>query len=267
MPPFSVLDVLETHEQNRRVKKLDNIAALKILLPIEEKEYVSLAHANMLNCINRPVGTTYDQLEKFYNGKFVQNKDLRTNYYEKLKQSLPDNICPYCMMNAGEPNLDHFLPKSDFKQYAVTPVNLVPSCVNCNTKKLASNESAVHPYFHDFSSTRWLYAKMISVSPFEVKFYCNFQNSQFNQEQMNLIKSHFKVFNLSKRFSSKVGSEIANYRFMFTTFLEKQSPIELKKRISEMYSTSYHYNKNSWKTALYDLLLTLEEDYDKIIAV
>lgn len=65
-------------------------------------------------------------------------------------------ICPSCG-EEGTPNtLDHYLPKSEYPQFAITPENLIPMCDICQGYK--GNETVdeegcriyAHPYFDEF---------------------------------------------------------------------------------------------------------------------
>lgn len=65
-----------------------------------------------------------------------------------------NSICPVCGAHAD--TLDHVLPKSIYKQYSITPINIVPLCSRCNRKKgviaySKKNYKVVfHPYFNDY---------------------------------------------------------------------------------------------------------------------
>ncbi len=65
-------------------------------------------------------------------------------------------ICPSCG-EEGTPNtLDHYLPKRDYPQFAVTPANLLPMCDICQMHKGSDTVDEegrrlyVHPYFDEF---------------------------------------------------------------------------------------------------------------------
>ncbi len=64
-------------------------------------------------------------------------------------------LCPMCG-EGGTPNtLDHYLPKQDFPDFAILPLNLVPACDICQGHKLArytgpNGRLFLHPYYDAF---------------------------------------------------------------------------------------------------------------------
>ncbi|KMQ39599.1 hypothetical protein AAX19_02310 [Oenococcus oeni] len=86
-----------------------------------------------------------------YKGKFNDNcRDL-------MLKSEEFQSCPVCDGPYYPLTLDHVLPKSEFTQFALTPINIVPLCWNCNKRKgeyvgLDYERSSFNPYFEDFSS-------------------------------------------------------------------------------------------------------------------
>lgn len=82
---------------------------------------------------------------------------------KKLRQSLLDRAetCPFC--GFAEPTqLDHYLPRSDYRPLSIYPRNLVPSCGPCNNVKRrhvgAGANDLVHAYFDDLPDVDFLRA-------------------------------------------------------------------------------------------------------------
>lgn len=75
---------------------------------------------------------------------------------KRLRENKPQ-FCPACG-EAGQPNtLDHYLPKEDYPEFSITPVNLFPMCDTCQGFKgtlTVDNDGRryfIHPYFDDFA--------------------------------------------------------------------------------------------------------------------
>ena len=103
----------------------------------------------------------------------VPKEKLARKYYDKLLSLAPLNRCPYCGIGQVS-TLDHYLPKTKFLIFSVLPYNLVASCKDCNTGKLDSyattqNKQTLHPYYDDFTSEQWLYARVLQ--PLKIEFY------------------------------------------------------------------------------------------------
>ncbi|MKC25976.1 HNH endonuclease, partial [Listeria monocytogenes] len=91
------------------------------------------------------------KLEKLYeNNLRDKNKPARTYYDDMLVSS--GEKCPFCGDIGQTKNIDHFLPIAHYPEFSVMPINLVPSCRDCNMGEkgqvFAVDEvhQAIHPY-------------------------------------------------------------------------------------------------------------------------
>ncbi len=90
-------------------------------------------------------------------------------YYDRIFNEgwrAAKGMCPFCEI-ALPSELDHYLPKSEFPVFALTPANLVPICSECN--KLARkgdyvpgtyDDALFHPYFDMLPEIAWLHAEI-----------------------------------------------------------------------------------------------------------
>lgn len=109
-----------------------------------------------------------DEIYKLYDAK-AQNKDF------KDLRSTVIGCCPMCGSDSTM-DLDHFIPRSAFPEFAIFSKNLVPTCPYCNrgVKKetvmgSGPQDRFLHPYFHSLLDTPIWKAKF--EPPFEaVKF-------------------------------------------------------------------------------------------------
>ncbi len=82
-------------------------------------------------------------------------------------EAIDIHTCPYCNQNYTlavgnskekglRPDLDHFLPKSEYPCFAISLYNLIPVCKQCNTKKNSKSFSIkthLHPYYEGIDGT------------------------------------------------------------------------------------------------------------------
>ena len=104
------------------------------------------------------------EMETLYTQTLSRLESPARQYYDALRASAPNNICPYCGQRTVS-TLDHYLPKTIYPVLAVTPINLVPACGDCNKVKLDfqppdSEGQILHPYFDDVTSEVWLEARV-----------------------------------------------------------------------------------------------------------
>lgn len=91
----------------------------------------------------------------------------RLLFIKDYRRTVSPTVCPMCG-GFGNGTLDHYLPKSDYPEYAFFSKNLVPAC-NCNSlrknavKGAAVPARAIHPYFDTFLDQR-LYTSVFEGS-------------------------------------------------------------------------------------------------------
>ena len=128
-----------------------------------ELEEIKKAYTHYASCqgnpwsiVKPPISPELEKgLKAHYNAPPVS-----LDYIERLRESSPD-VCPMC--GGFYPStLDHFLPKSEYKAWAIYSGNLVPAC-DCNSKRgtalcgeFSTQERVLHPYFDDILAERQL---------------------------------------------------------------------------------------------------------------
>ncbi|MGS0466090.1 HNH endonuclease [Cobetia marina] len=156
------------------------------------------------------------ELVKLYERYFVlEEKPARTLYDEILNSA--EEKCPFCGGIGTPRNLDHFLPKTHFPQFSILPVNLVPSCRDCNMDGKSANYATIaesqiiQPYFDDdiFFDEQWIYADFI-VDDDErgyFNFYVKAPDSWSDINRNRAIK-HFEDFDLAVKYSNRASQDL-----------------------------------------------------------
>lgn len=118
-------------------------------------QFDNLATTNQLHRIGRQVNVG-GVITKRGNERRLYPKDGQKNSpgrdaYDLLFNSAVQGKCPLCAQRIVS-TLDRRLPKAHYPALAVTPLNLVPACSDCNKAKLAnlpttSSEETLHPYY------------------------------------------------------------------------------------------------------------------------
>ena len=195
-----------------------------------------------------------EDMVKLYNKKMVGHKTGR-KVYDKL-MTLPElGICPFCGIGEIE-GLDHYLPESKFPTFSVLPYNLVASCNKCNKGKLTDyatrqNKQTLHPYYDNFNTVQWLFAKVLRTSPVTIEFYVN-PPTPWTQVNKDRVQAHFNNYGLAQRFSLKAASNLAKLRYKFTQYYT--SPIDIVSELKNEYQSYRSLHLNSWETAMYQAL-------------
>lgn len=195
-----------------------------------------------------------EDMVKLYNQKMVQHYTGR-KIYDKLMALPPLSRCPFCGINEVE-GLDHYLPESKFPTFSVLPYNLIAACNKCNKGKLADsattqNAQTLHPYYDDFTSQQWLFARVVNTSPVSIEFYVN-PPSFWPQVDQDRVQFHFNNYNLAGRFSLKAASDLAKLRYKFMQY--STSSADVSTELEREYYSYHSLHLNSWETAMYQAL-------------
>jgi len=196
-----------------------------------------------------------DQM-KFLYGKMVikKNKSAR-DYYDILLHSAKK--CPFCGYGVTS-TLDHLLPKSQFPIYAVAPINLVPSCKDCNTTKLAmttqDNIIFMHPYFDNVDDERWLFCEVGYFEDTVVFRFTVIKPLSWSELKFKRMEYHFKSFNLNNLFIGFASDEFSDSLYGFKKLLDTKGSVEVKNDLDSKFESCESNLINHWKTAMYDTL-------------
>lgn len=194
-----------------------------------------------------------DNLKQLYSQQMVSKEKPARKYYDKLKSLAPLEKCPFCGIGQVS-TLDHYLPKAEFPIFSVLPYNLVACCKDCNTGKLASyattqNTQTLHPYYDDFTTQQWLYAKVLQS--LKIEFYVEPPVS-WSQVDKDRVQSHFENYKLGGRFSVEASNILANLNYKFTQYFSNST--DIKKELEREYNINKNLHLNSWETAMYQAL-------------
>lgn len=158
---------------------------------------------------------TKPDMIKVYEGYFVNDKKPARKVYESLL--LAHTECPFCAIGAPK-NLDHFLPKGEFPQYAVFPYNLVPSCLDCNLGEKSDDVAQVaeaqiiHPYSDEniYFTTQWIsatYHPAQAPATGRIEFFTS-PPDDWSASQKNKVREHFRAFGLAKRYGTLAARQL-----------------------------------------------------------
>lgn len=197
------------------------------------------------------------ELVKLYEQQMVNNKEGRKQY-DLILNMAPNGICPFCGF-AQATTLDHYMPKNRFPSFSISPLNLVPSCSDCNTGKnegVAGSqlEQIIHPYYdHNLFAEQWLFAIVNETSPPSLRFYTD-PPSDWDAISVNRVAAHFKDFKLARRFSVQVADEISILRHELEYDFDISKAAGVKKALTKKHAACLRVYKNWWKTAMYQAL-------------
>jgi hypothetical protein len=174
-------------------------------------------------------------------------------------------FCPSCG-EEGTPNtLDHYLPKSAFPHFAITPANLTPMCDICQQVKgerVLDDEDRriyLHPYFDEFLAGQVL--RLVIGRPFEApEDFLLEPHLDLPDDLIALTQRHIEGLELARRFSPFFRDSYI--RLLKLTRRARETGQNVTERIQEFKDHHADRAANVWPHVFYAAVIEDEELLD-----
>lgn len=254
-PKFSIAEVIDICSKGIKGNPslvnslLGNLHRCKI----DEFGYVEHAkHGDLYRIVPLPgprgkdliVLPEHQEIDGMYKSDFIKLYESYFRNQDKPGREIYDSLmvaaeekCPYCGGIGRPRNLDHYLPKAHYPQFSILPVNLVPSCRDCNMDGKGEDyaksevEQVIHPYLDDerYFNEQWLYAHYLpgnDTEPGVIEYFVS-PPVHWEDTQKKRVEKHFKDFDLGLRFSKEAGPRLvtflAQYQALLNVLVDKRT--------------------------------------------
>lgn len=258
-PNITAKDALSTCISKVRVASLKaKLKACEGLISQAETEFESKITKGEIHTISKEKvvngNVSAKELEAVYTGRMVGKNAPGRTIYDKLILAPKYGICPLCSHRQVS-TLDHYLPKSDFPRLAIAPINLIPSCFDCNKYKLTispSNpeEETLHPYYDNIENAQWLYAQVNHTKPPTVSFFVKPLDSWPDLLKAR-VQYHFQAYSLAKLYMKEAAVCISDLNKRLQSIHCSSGASGVSKYLHDEAISRYANDKNSWRTAFY----------------
>lgn len=233
-----------------------NCMTAKDAIDQSESEYEARALTSDLYLLNRDQDSVEQasktDLAALYTR--LRNNANARGIYDEIRSGGAPGKCPYCGSGTIG-TLDHYLPKSHYPLYTITPINLVPSCERCNTKKLdkfpdTRDQQPLHPYFDEFWDERWLFAELNREIPVSARFFVQ-APAVWPADKRRRAEVHFTDLDLETVFITDAADELSGITGELGYVFRNVGPESLRRHLERRANSHLESCANSWKTALY----------------
>ncbi len=198
---------------------------------------------------------TRAEMEAVYTQRMAKKGAPGRDVYDALFTSSPQGKCPLCGHRTVS-TLDHHLPKTHYPALAVSPLNLVPACGDCNKAKLASfpanaSEETLHPYFDDIDGGRWLYADVLHTRPAALRFFVE-APAHWSAELTLRVERHFKTLGLGRLYASEAADELLNIRHQLRVLHESGGAALVQVELQDRAESCQEARRNGWRSVTYE---------------
>lgn len=200
---------------------------------------------------------TVEPIQSLYSDHFSKKESIGRGFYDRIILGATNSICPNCNQRQVT-TLDHYLPKKKFGVFAISPVNLIPCCGDCNKAKLSHSprfigKQTIHPYFDDFMDSQWLKCNLVIGSTLGFKYFVE-PPIYWSNEKKERAAYHFDRFQLGSFYSSQAGSEFSQIRSFLTNLYTIAGLTSLMKHIDNQIRSRMEVALNSWQVGMYQAL-------------
>ena len=175
--------------------------------------------------------------------------------YDKLMSLARSGKCPLCAQRDAS-TLDHHLPKAHYPVLAVMPLNLVPSCKDCNKAKLAhlpqnANEETLHPYFDNIDDDRWLFASVQTTAPASLKFFVD-PPDHWDEVLAARVFLHFETLGLGDLYAAQGADELLNIRHQLQTLHDIGGAATVRAELLARAESARAVRVNGWRVSAFE---------------
>nr|WP_200985160.1 HNH endonuclease signature motif containing protein [Rhizobium rhizogenes]QCL10065.1 HNH endonuclease family protein [Rhizobium rhizogenes] len=200
-------------------------------------------------------------VRNLYDSRLVDKDGCGRWAYDKIRNSA--RFCPYCTF--GEVyEVDHFLPKSSFRELNICPTNLVPICHPCNHIKrseLPQQPDAyfLNPYFDLLPSIRWLFADLSFESGGPVLDFRVELDPALYGNLAGRLSYHFKALALDRRFRNRAANVLVEIESDLADKFEELGAVGMREHFQSESDRHFDRHGNSLEAAAYQATAVNED--------
>lgn len=222
--------------------------------------YVEAASSGQLHTfpVSRTIGiVTSQEMSAVYENRMVRSDAPGRPAYDMIMAAPLHGRCPLCGHRRVS-TLDHHLPQSQYAALAIYPLNLVPSCKDCNTTKkhmipTTEGDSTLHPYFDNVEDGRWLRATLSEGRPPAVRFRPD-PPEAWSRPIKTRIRHHFSTFRLGQLYALEAADELRVIELTVKMILQAGGADAVRAHLYDEAERCNTVRPNWWRTALYESL-------------
>lgn len=198
---------------------------------------------------------TTSEMETTYTRRMVPSSSPGRDIYDYLKSLTPDGKCPLCAHRVAT-TLDHYLPKAQYPILAVTPINLVPACTDCNKKKLAvfptsASDETLHPYFDIFDDERWLKATVVETVPASLRYFVE-PPADWDAVKVARMNFHFNTLQLADLYANQAADELINIRHQLEIIHNAGGAALVSQELLARAASASAARENGWRVSAFE---------------
>ena len=184
--------------------------------------------------------------------------NVLANLKKLIREAQSDDLkgtCQYC--GIGKPqSFDHYLPISEYPEFSVLAINLIPCCTDCNGKKRSywkenGNRGIINFYLDNIPNEQFLFA--------EVELVNGIPTLKFKIENINVIdpvfyaivEKHYSRLGLIKLYTDESPDYLGELIRILKNYVDDWSVESLSsKLLNDSNQMEIQFGKNYWRAVI-----------------
>lgn len=248
---------------------------LSLIKPIIRLLFLNYSNKFNNNEIYNLISHGFSGEEKDY---LIDLYQYKSTIIKKIKEKILNSqmmtinaTCQYCTLNSIN-SLDHFIPKGNFPEFSVNPLNLLPCCSECNGKKskyVYNGEESLflNLYLDELPEKRYLKADFDFSNDVPLVTFDLFNPDDIESSLYRTISNHYRRLDLFERMRLKSNEVITEIIKPIKGYYHFNQDIEGLKEFlrEEEIEIQEAYGFNYWKSVLRLSLIENTEFWEKYI--
>ncbi len=216
MIPLLAVDATATFDAIAKAKHRKTRTHMRAARPEVIDAYDSYAQAAPEVAALAALDLTNDQKTAMRHAFTVETAPMQTLRGDLLGRPIVFR-CPFCGISESS-TLDHYLPKEDYPEFAILPLNLIPSCAVCNTLKrdriLVDGTDVrmfLHPCYDTVPNEEFLSVRARIQDEALILSYRIRRPDGMAQRIFRHLQAHFDVLNLADRYRRMALDHLGEY--------------------------------------------------------
>jgi 5-methylcytosine-specific restriction endonuclease McrA len=228
-----------------------NLEALRTIVNSRYEHYVEhFDHAKLVFIKDSKFKKNEPDLLSCYKSEGTKLSELKALIRNK-QDKYAKLLCQYCGM--GKPkSIDHYVPISEYPEYAVLAINLIPCCKDCNEKKKSywkesGTRGIINFYLDNIPSRQFLFAKVCFRNNVpHLIFTIRNEGNYIDKALFDTISKHFKRLELIQLYEDESCTELDEIIRLINTYNPSNSDTK-QKLLHDAKQLQLQFGTNYWR--------------------
>lgn len=195
--------------------------------------------------------------EYLYDAHLVREASVGRSWYDSIILLAKNGRCAACLVGVAR-TLDHYLPKADVPLLSICPLNLIPTCGDCNWAKSSTVPSDfesqfINPYYDELPTARWLSA-VVKYSP-NGNVSTHYSALATSDGLSKRAASQFSRLGYARLFGVNAANELESERHSLKKIFNSVGELGLRAHLRERAESRFAVDPNHWAGCAYQAWL------------